>query len=156
MQSRINPSMRMANVKPFEEERVAPGLGLGYTTEGSQGFNSGMMERESWMPKDVDQMRVLTNPRAGGVSLVGHEGPANGITQNVPTVENMGNMEKHRPDRDFEMSEDRYMTTTGLEKDCTFIPIDRHVTRPETTTSYTGVASAEQILVMSPVNIYLP
>lgn len=146
MQSRINPSMKMANVKPFEEERVAPGLGLGYTTEGSQGFNSGMMERESWMPKDVDQMRVLTNPRAGGVSLVGHEGPANGITQNVPTAENMGNMEKHRPDRDFEMSEDRYMTTTGLEKGPALhsIPIDRHVTRPETTTSYTGIASAEQ------------
>ena len=27
MRSRVNPSMRMANVKPFEEERVAPGLG---------------------------------------------------------------------------------------------------------------------------------
>ena len=39
MRSRVNPSMRMANVNPFEEERVAPGIGLGYGTEGSGGFN---------------------------------------------------------------------------------------------------------------------
>ena len=26
LQSRVNPGMRMANVKPFEEQRVAPGL----------------------------------------------------------------------------------------------------------------------------------
>ena len=146
IQSRVNPSMRMANVKPFEEERVAPGLGLGYTSEGADGFNSGMMQRDQWMPKDVDELRVLTNPRAGGVSLVGHEGPRNGITQNVPDQERMGVMEKYRPDRDFEMSQDRYFTTTGLEKGQALhsIPIDRHVNRPETTTSYTGAASSDQ------------
>ena len=32
-QSRVNPSMRMANVKPFEEVKVGPGLGLGYGTD---------------------------------------------------------------------------------------------------------------------------
>jgi hypothetical protein len=146
IQSRVNPSMRMANVKPFEEERVAPGLGLGYTSEGADGFNAGMMQRDQWMPKDVDELRVLTNPRAGGVSLVGHEGPRNGITQNVPDQERMGVMEKYRPDRDFEMSQDRYFTTTGLEKGQALhsIPIDRHVNRPETTTSYTGAASSDQ------------
>lgn len=141
IQSRINPSMKMANVKPFEEERVAPGLG-----DGSEGFNSGMMNRDTWMPKNVDDLRVLTNPRAGGVSLIGHEGPANGITQTAPTAESMGVFEKNRPDTDFEMTKDRYLTTTGLEKGPALhsIPIDRHVTRPETTTSYTGVAGAEQ------------
>lgn len=146
IKSRVNPSMRMANVNPFEEERVAPGLGLGYTSEGADGFNSGMMQRDQWMPKDVDELRVLTNPRAGGVSLVGHEGPRNGITQNVPDQERMGVMEKYRPDRDFEMSQDRYFTTTGVEKGQALhsIPIDRHVNRPETTTSYTGVASSDQ------------
>ena len=62
VQSRINPSMRMANVKPFEEQQVAPGLGLGYTNEGADGFNSGMMNRESWQPKTVDELRVDSNP----------------------------------------------------------------------------------------------
>ena len=44
------------------------------------------------------------------------------------------------------MTEDRYMTTTGLEKGQTLhsIPIDRYVTRPETTTSYTGTAGSQQ------------
>ena len=46
-QSRVNPSMKMANVKPFADEKVAPGLGLGYTTQGADGFNSGMMMRET-------------------------------------------------------------------------------------------------------------
>ena len=132
IQSRINPSMKMANVKPFEEERVAPGLG-----DGSDGFNSGMMNRDTWMPKTVDDLRVLTNPRAGGVSLIGHEGPANGITQTAPTAESMGAFEKNRPDTDFEMTKDRYLTTTGLEKGPALhsIPID--------TVSYTHLRAHE-------------
>ena len=63
VQSRINPSLRKANVKPFEEERVAPGLGLGYTTEGADGYNSGMMGRDSWKHKTLDELRVDSNPR---------------------------------------------------------------------------------------------
>jgi len=57
-QSRVNPSARMANVNPFKEEKVAPGLGLGYTTEGAGGFNSGMMMRDQWLDKTDDQLRV--------------------------------------------------------------------------------------------------
>lgn len=154
-QSRVNPSMRMANVKPFEEERVAPGLGLGYTNDGADGFNSGMMQRESWMPKTADEMRVATNPKAGGHSLIGHEGPAMSRIANVATTEQMGVMEKNRPERSFAFDErdinskgdiGRLFTTGGVEKGQTLhsIPIDRHVTRPETTTSYTGIAGADQ------------
>lgn len=146
IRSRVNPSMRMANVKPFEEERVGPGLGLGYTKNGSEGFNAGMMDRETWMPKTVDDLRVATNPKNGGNSLIGHEGPANSSIKYVATPEQMGIMEKHRPERSFEMNQDRYLTTTGANTKGSLhsIPIDRHVTRPETTTSYTGVASGEQ------------
>ena len=41
-QSRVNPGMNNANVKPFQTENVGPGLGKGYTTEGSGGYNAGM------------------------------------------------------------------------------------------------------------------
>ena len=34
-QSRVLPSTKMANVLPWEQQKVAPGIGLGYTTEGS-------------------------------------------------------------------------------------------------------------------------
>lgn len=136
--SRVNPSMKVSNVNPFEEKRVAPGLGLGYTTEGAGGFNSGMMDRENWMEKNVDDLRVATNPK-NSYLLVGHEGPAASITSNRGI---MGAMEKNRQDTSYEMGSERYFTTTGLEKGRTIRPeqIDRHVNRPDTSAAYTGVA----------------
>ena len=151
VQSRINPSMRMANVKPFEEQQVAPGLGLGYTNEGAEGFNSGMMNRESWQPKTVDELRVDSNPRASGISLIGHEGPANSHIKHIATSEQMGIMEKHRPERSFVLDDrsgddiGRLFVTGGLEKGQTLraIPVERHVTRPETSTDYMGIAGVQ-------------
>jgi len=139
MQSRVNPSMRMANVKPFAEERVAPGLGLGYTTDGAGGFNSGMMERDSWREKTVDQLRVDNKQKASGLMMLGHEGPAMSRITNLGSI---GHMEKNRPDRHFESGPERYMTTTGASKGpmMNAIPVDRHVNRPETTASYMGGA----------------
>jgi len=145
-QSRVNKSMHMSNTKPFEEERVAPGLGLGYTNDGAHGFNSGMMAREEWMPKTADQLRVDNNPKSSGHVLLGHEGPAYSSIKNIGTTEQMGVMEKNRPDTTFEMGQERWFTTTGASKGETLhsIPIDRYVSRPETTTSYTGVAASQQ------------
>merc|ERR1711991_683069 len=76
MRSRVNPSSRMANTLPFKQEQVGPGLNLGYTSEGSGGFNSGMMERELWNAKTVDELRVLTNQKSSGHLMYGREGPA--------------------------------------------------------------------------------
>lgn len=142
IQSRINPSMRMANVKPFAEESVAPGLGLGYTTQGSDGFNSGMMMREAWTDRNVDELRVDNKPKPGGLSLYGHEGPANSHIKTNATREQMGVMERHLPDKTFEMGQDRLFTTTGARKGETLrsVPIEKYVSRPETSVSYSGVA----------------
>jgi len=139
--SRVNPSMRMANVKPFEEIRVGPGLGLGYTAEGSGGYNSGLMQRDQWTDKNVDQLRVANKQKASGLVMLGHEGPANSF---IKSMGQMGKMEKNRVDTSFEMGPERYITTTGLEKGQTLhsIPIDRYTTRPETTVDYTGAAGA--------------
>jgi hypothetical protein len=156
-QSRVNPSMKMANVKPFEEQRVAPGLGLGYTTGGSDGFNAGMMNREAWLPKTADDLRVATNPKSSGHLLYGHEGPALSAIKNIGTTEQMGVFEKNRPDQSFALDErsmnspdggrdiGRLFITGGAEKGQTLhsIPIDRYVSRPETTTSYTGLAASQ-------------
>jgi hypothetical protein len=152
VKSRINPSMKMANVNPFEEQQVAPGLGLGYTTEGADGFNSGMMNRESWQPKTVDELRVDSNPRASGISMMGHEGPANSHIKQIATTEQMGIMEKHRPERSFVLDDrnaggdiGRLFVTGGLEKGQSLrsIPVERHVTRPDTSTDYMGVAGTQ-------------
>lgn len=140
-QSRVNPSMRMANTKPFESQMVAPGLGLGANTnQGSGGYNSGMAVRDKWLPKNVDQMRTVNNQRAGGIGLLGHEGPA---VSGVQTLGNIGKMEKNRVERTWNMGPERYFTTTGVEKAPPLHAkhIDRYVNRPETSASYTGNAS---------------
>jgi hypothetical protein len=139
--------MRMANVKPFEEQSVAPGLGLGYTNEGAGGFNSGMMAREMWMPKTADQLRVSNNPKASGFSMFGHEGPA------VSLITNRGYhapVQKNRPDRIADLGGDsgepgRYlMTTTGASGSAGplhGVPVDRaEENRATATMSYVGAA----------------
>jgi hypothetical protein len=143
-QSRVNPSNRMANVKPFAEERVAPGLGLGYTTEGAGGFNSGMAVREQWLDKSVDELRVANKPKSSEHMLIGHEGPAMSKTPVVSTYDAIGQFEKNRPDRHFEMGTERLFTTTGAVKGHTLhsIPIEREQSRSVTTTSYSGAASS--------------
>jgi hypothetical protein len=161
VQSRINPSLRKANVKPFEEERVAPGLGLGYTTEGGDGYNAGMMGRDSWKPKTVDELRVDSNPRASGVSLLGHEGPAN---SHIKQLGSIGKMEKNRPERAFELDNrqtgddlGRLFVTGGGEKAQTLrsIPLESHSSRPETSTEYAGVANYQNSAAYVPGE-YMP
>ena len=141
-QSRVTPSMRMANTKPFESVQVGPGLGLGATNEGSGGYNSGMAHREQWLPKGVNDLRTANNPRAGGVTILGHEGPAN---SSIKTLGGIGKMEKNRVERTWETGPERYFTTTGVEKGQTLhaIPIDRHVNRPDTSVSYAGGAGSQ-------------
>lgn len=142
MQSRVNPSLKMSNVLPFKQETVGPGIGLGYTSEGLGGYNSGMMERDTWMPKTVDELRVDNNPKSGGGVLLGREGPA---ATSVKSRGELGRLEKHGPEKTFEMNNSRYFTTTGLEKKQTLRPIqeDRYTNRQETTTDYTGAAGGE-------------
>ena len=140
-QSRVNPSMRMANVKPFEEVKVGPGLGLGYGTEGAGGYNSGTMVRESWMPKGVDELRTANKQKSSEMMQLGHEGPAKSRITNVGIL---GTFQKNRPETAFEWGQDRLFTTTGVEKGPTAqaIQIERDVARPETTVSYSGAAQS--------------
>jgi len=136
VRSRMNVSNKMSNVKPFEEERVGPGL----NGQGSDGYNSGMMARETWLPKTVDELRISSNPKASHM-LMGHEGPA---ISRITNLGLLGQQEKNRPERAYETGPERYMTTTGLEKGQMLhsIPIERDVNRTTTTTSYVGIAGS--------------
>jgi len=118
-QSRQNPVMRNNEVKLFDSVMVAPGLDKGFTNQGSGGFNSGMEARDKWLPYTVDQLRVETNPKVS-YSLVNHEGPAESFVKNVGI---MGRMEKQHPDTFYINNQDRWLTTTGLEKGETLRPI---------------------------------
>ena len=65
IQNRMKDTLttKMNNVKPWQEIQVGPGLGKGYSSKGSGGFNSGMEQRNKYMPKTVDQLRASTNPK---------------------------------------------------------------------------------------------
>ena len=116
IQSRVMPGNKMANVKPWEEIRVGPGLDQGYTANGSDGFNSGMEARDKWVDRNVDQLRTLNNPKVT-FGLESHEGPAyNWNNLNAPTSETFGKVEKYLPDKFFLNTSDRWLTTTGIEK----------------------------------------
>lgn len=122
-QSRVNESMKISNVSTTQSQMVGPGLNLGYGNQdnngintgginGANGFNNGMMAREMWMPKNVDNLRVETNPKVT-FNLDGHQGPA------LNTIKNMGGigkMEKHLPEKYYDNNQNRWFTTTGIEK----------------------------------------
>jgi len=135
-ESRVNPGMKMSNIKPWEEERVGPGLDKGFSNKGSNGFNAGMEARNKWLPYNVDQLRVATNPKVT-YGLGGHEGPAINKVTNVGIE---GKVEKYLPDTYYINGPDRYFTTTGLEKGQTSRPIevDRFTHRAETKQEYFG------------------
>jgi hypothetical protein len=141
-QSRVIPSSNMANVKLWDEIKVAPGLNKGYTSSGSNGFNSGMESRDKWVDRNVDELRVKTNPKVS-YGLENHEGPANYFIKNYATKETIGTVEKHLPDTYYVNTPDRWLTTTGLEKAQTAraIEVDKPVNRTTTTTEYFGADS---------------
>ena len=141
-QSRVLPSTKISNVKPWEEIRVGPGLDQGYGAQGTLGFNSGMDAREKWIDRGVDELRVKTNPKMT-YTLEGHQGPAAHYVQNAPTTATLGRMEKHLPDTFFVNTPDRWFTTTGMEKGETLraIEMDRESNRQTTTSEYFGATA---------------
>ncbi len=141
-QSRVIPGSKMSNVKMWNEQKVGPALDAGYTTEGELGFNSGMGAREKWVDRNVDQLRVVTNPKLT-YSLANHEGPATYFNNAPATVETQGKVEKYLPDKYFINTPDRWLTTTGLEKAQTVrsIEVAKDVNRATTGMEYYGVDS---------------
>lgn len=129
IQSRINPGTKISNVKPWEEERVGPGLNQPGSSTGSGGFNSSLEARERWIPKTVDELRATTNPK------VTYDGVVLGGKRPVQNLGIHGRVEKQRPDTYYINTPDRYLTTTGLEKGQTARAAQ--ILRPENRTSTT-------------------
>ena len=155
-QSRVNESMKMSNVTLWEQQRVGPGLNMGYGsqnekgfnsggTEGSNGFNAGMMSRETWMPKSVDDLRVENNPKQT-FDLNGHQGPAINLIKSAGPNDKIGKVEKHLPDKSYESGPSKWFTTTGVEqappiRSTQVIPMENRIS---TTQEYYGGGSNTQ------------
>ena len=137
--SRQTPSMKMSNVKPFADQKVAPGIGLGFTTEGAGGYNSGLEARDMYLPKTADELRVANKPKAGEFGLYGREGPAMSQITNRGIH---GHVEKNRVDRTFELGQEHMLPAKSYDSApmARSIVIDREQAREETDRDYIGAA----------------
>ena len=149
-QSRMNESMKMSNITLWEQQQVGPGLDLGYGKQnekgfntggvnGMGGFNNGMMAREAWMPKNVDDLRV-TNNQKQTFDLNGHQGPAISAIKVQGPNDKIGKVEKHLPEKYHEVGPTRWFTTTGVEqapaiRPTQIIPMENRI---NTTSEYYG------------------
>ena len=149
-QSRMNESMKMSNVTLWEPQRVGPGLNAGYGsqnerghntggTAGNDGFNAGMMSRDAWKPKTVDDLRVENNPKQS-FDLLGHQGPAISAIKNQGPNDKIGKVEKHLPEKYYDNGPQRWFTTSGIEKNPPIrsthvIPMENRI---DTTREYYG------------------
>lgn len=110
---RANITNKMNNVKPWKEIQVGPGLGKGFSSEGSGGFNAGMaLRNKKTLPKTIDQLRASTNPKVTYAGqILGAYKP-----QQQQSINTEPQLSKNRPDTSFEHGASRWFTTTGIEK----------------------------------------
>ena len=137
--SRVNKSVMKNDERPFTSEMVAPGLNKGYETSGSGGYNSGMEAREKWMDKNVDELRVETNPKIS-YKLDNLEGPSKSLVSNLGV---QAPVNKNLPDSFYEITPERYFTTPtskGPMMHSEELLKDQH--RIDTTKSYAGPPTA--------------
>ncbi len=137
IRDRFQESRMRQNELPFEKTYVGPGLGKEFSATPKGGFQQ--FETQDYIrPKTVDELRVITKPKVIGEGRI-----VEGLKTGMPsTKENLGLVEKNRADTFFEQGEDRWFVTTGAYLKDTDKPeyLMRDVNRPETSTSYQGVA----------------
>ena len=141
LQSRVNPSLKQSNNKPFESIRETPGIGMGYNENSQMGYNTESMHRELWQPKDVDDLRTANNPKLS-YKLDDHMGPA---MQKVQNRGIQGKIVKRRPETFFENNDKLGMVAgvSGAKESSRRPQINLgEQNRDTTTVSYYGTKSS--------------
>jgi hypothetical protein len=110
MLDRIAKPRNRNNDFPIEQIHVGPGLGKGYTSEPSGGFQQADT-LDVVRPKNVDELRVATNPRI--VYELPPQGPAGSQINASADVSHIGEFSKNLPDKFYEQTEDMFLKTTG-------------------------------------------
>jgi hypothetical protein len=106
---RYIPSQKKQGILPFEKIQVGPGLGKGYTAKPSGGFQQSDA-RQYMIPKNVDELRVKTNPQ------ISYEGRT--IKGALPggSRGKQGSVKKNRPETYYRKTPDMYFKTGGAVK----------------------------------------
>lgn len=121
------------NDLPFQQVTVGPAIGGGYTSTPGDGYLTG---REYQLPKAVDELRTLDNPK------VSYTGRTIAGAELVQSRGELGTVDEPRyPQRYREtFSSEDWMKTTGQNLGTASRPTQllRDVMRPETHVSYSG------------------
>ena len=133
--TRYVASSKKQNEQPIRSVRVGPGLNAGYSSTPQGGFNQ-TNARDFIMPKTVDEMRVLTNPKKQykGRVVAGLKEVQRGLV-NKPS--------KNKPETYYRNSPERYMTSVVRQKNRARDKVNAKRTNRQCSVSYTGGAGAQ-------------
>jgi hypothetical protein len=140
MQDRMVAPTNRAGERPFEQVRVGKGLGQGFTSQPSGGYQQADALVYA-RPRTTDEMRTANNPKTTYDGVVV---PGKSFVTNRGKI---GEVRKHTPDRFYiNTNGERNFTTTGANLKSTERPVQvlRDTTRPETTTEYGGIAKSAE------------
>lgn len=122
------------NETPFEKVYVGPGVGKGFQSKPTGGFQQFDVQ-DLIMPKCVDELRAANKPKTTyeGRTVDGVKGKMRG---------DIGKFDKNRPDTYYEQTPDHLFKTTGARLKPTEIPEFnvKPTNRLDTSTEYTGTA----------------
>jgi len=139
MQSHVVAPTNRAGERPFEQVRVGKGLGQGFTSLPSGGYQ----QSDSLIyarPRSTDEIRTANNPK------LTYEGRTVKGSHYITAPGKLGEVRKHLPDKFYlNKNGERNFTTTGANLKATERPVEvlRETTRPETTTEYEGIAKSQ-------------
>lgn len=133
---RMQGSKIQNNVTPSEQIRVGPGYSKNkYESKPSGGFQQSEMAYSANMYKDIDELRVKTNPKVtyGGVVVEGHKEYLRGEVNEV---------NKNRVERFYEKTEADLFKTTGAYTKESMKPCQdvKKTARQDTTQEYKGTS----------------
>lgn len=132
-QDRTVGSQFKNNILPFEQIKVGPGLGQGFTSVPTGGFQQDTRTFE--YEPNVDQLRTGSNPKVVDEGRI-----VGGQKYSLPGVS--GDVKKNRVDTYYEQDSSKYLTTTGAQIKETGRPCEvmKDTARKDTSKEYTGGA----------------
>ena len=132
MFDRFIASNYRTNEHPIQKINVGPGLNQGYSAKPCGGLNQSN-KRDHIMPKNVDQLRVLSNPKLQykGRVIAGQKEIQRGLVSKP---------NKNRPDTYYRNCQDRYFTSVVNPKNKVREKVRAKRTNRQCSKSYTGTA----------------
>lgn len=139
MQSYVVAPTNRAGERPFEQVRVGKGLGQGFTSLPSGGFQQSDALVYA-RPRTTDELRTANNPK------LTYEGRTLKGGNYISVPGKLGEVRKYLPDKFYlNKNGERNFKTTGANLKATERPVQvlRETTRPETTVEYEGIAKSQ-------------